>query len=168
MYSFNLTAQELYALHPINYPKTSTTSLIDSSTFFEKFNIAISRDKKDIFYKGNLIFKCEFQEYNDYLIEIFQGVKNYLFVSPLPKIKGIASPYNINRGILFLVNCETGVKYYANLDSIKKIQTPKGFEFGKSDSASFMVKEINECNQELVFIQGGVVLNEVKIKIFKY
>lgn len=164
-----MVAQDLYAIHPINYPKTNSKVQEDGSTFFEKFDITITKEMK-ISYKGNIIYKCNFPEYYEYLIEIFQGSNKYLIVSPLSKAnsKGIATPYNLDRGLVLLFNYTSGDKYYASLDSIKRIQIPKAFEFGKDQSHAFMIKDIDEENEKLILLQGGKEIKEVRIKIYKY
>ncbi len=169
IYGLNMSAQDLYAIYPINYPKTDSKAQEDGSVLFEKFDITMSKEK-EISYKGNFIYKCSFPEYYEYLIEIFEGSKRYLIVSPLLKTnsKGIATPYNLDRGIVLLFDYTSGNKYYANFDDIKRIQIPKAFEFGKDQSHAFMIKDVDEENEELILLQGGKEIKEVRIKIYKY
>ena len=164
-----MSAQDLYAIYPINYPKTNSKMQEDGSTIFEKFDITISLEK-EISYKSNLIYKCSFPEYYEYIIEIFDGSRKYLIVSPLSKDKfnGIATPYNLDRGIVLLFDLLSDDKYYTNFDDIKRIQIPKAFEFGKDQSHAFMIKDVDKKNKELILLQGGKEIKEVRIKMYQF
>ena len=169
IYGLNVSAQDLTAIYPINYPKTNSILQEDSSTFFEEFNISISKGK-EVSFNGKLIYKCEFTEYYEYLIEVFKSDNDYLIVSPLPKAghRGVATPYNIDRGLIFILHYQSDRKYYASLDEVKRIQIPEAFEFGKDQSHAFMIKEVDEESEELVLLQGGKEIKEVRIKMHKY
>jgi hypothetical protein len=93
-FTTHMLSQELFAISPIKYPKTESQVQEDGRVLFKKFDITISNNK-EIFYKDKFIYKCDFTEYYEYLIEVFSNDRNFLLVTPLPIIKGIATPYNI-------------------------------------------------------------------------
>lgn len=170
LFSFNnMNGQKLFAISPINYPKTESQVLENGSVIFEEFDITLSKNK-EIFYRDKLIYKCDFTEYYEYLIEVFFNERNYLIVSPLPKTnyKGIATPYNIDRGIVLLFDYTKNKRYYANLDNIKRIEIPEAFEFAKNKSHAFMIKNIDGDKKELILLQGGTEIKEVIIELYEF
>ena len=167
--AYNMNAQELFALSPINYPKTKSELQKDGSTLFNRFDITISK-KKEILYKDSLIYKCDFTEYYEYLIEVFSNKEDYLIVSPLPKTnyKGVATPHNIDRGLILLFDYHNNKRFYANLDRVKRIEIPESFEFAKKKSRAFMIKNVDVDKKELVLLQGGAEIREVVIELYEF
>lgn len=142
----------------------------DGSYYFKDFDIKITKDK-DILYKNKSIYKCEFPDYYEYLIEVFSSNRNYILITPLAKKdigEGNSFLYSIDRGIVLLFDLSKNKKYYLSFDEVKKITSPKGFEFKKAEPHVFMIKEVDIDNKELILLQGGIEVKEVKIKFYEF
>ncbi len=163
-----MMSQDLIALSPINYPKIER-ELVNGYTVYTNYNIKISKEK-EIYVGDDLVYKCEFPEYYEYLIELYKGERNFLLVSPLSRTNygGVATPYNIDRGLLLVFDYETGKKYYASLDSIKRIQIPEAFNHAKNQSHAFMIESIDVVKSKIKVLQGGVEVSEVYIDMYQF
>ena len=116
------------------------------------------------------MYQCEFPEYYEYLIELCKGDRNFLLISPLPRTnyEGIATPYNIDRGILLVFDYENGQNYYASLDEVKRIQPPEVFGYAKNQSHAFMIESIDVETSKIKLLQGGLEVSEVYIDMCQF
>lgn len=159
---------ELYTLFPATYPKVETKITDDGYTSFEKFDLKIKRND-EILYNNELLYKCQFPEYYEYLIEVFSDSTNFIIVSPLPKIKTStsATPYNVDRSIVFVFDLKNQKKYYVNFDVVKQIHHPEVFEM-KKDLPIYMIKNINDSRDKMILLKGGDKLTEIELEMFEW
>lgn len=162
-----VTSQELTTLFPVIYPKIDSKLSENGTLLFEQFDIRINKGK-EVYYKEKLIYSSDSTPDCDLLIEHFSSNKNFLFITPLSQIKGIASPYNINREILLIFDYVENKEYYTNLDNLKGQFYPKAFEYAKDKPHVFMIKDVNTITKKLVLLQGGQEIQEVQIDLFEF
>lgn len=138
--------------------------------YFPKFDLTITKSK-EIIVNGEQVFTCDFPEYYQYFIEIFDGLDRYLIISPsLWKIykRGVASPYSVDRSLVVIIHLKSQKRSYTSFDDIKQIQQPKAIEFAKDKDWVYMIKEISLDKEELILLNGGKEIKEVRLKLYTF
>lgn len=164
----SLSAQNLQMLFPAVYPKEAAYSYDDSlGNLYPDHNVRISKSN-EIIVGDEVVHKLMFHKYYDYIVEIFSSDRSYILVSPMKFPKGMATPYSVDRGIMFIIDYSKSKKYYCSMDLVKQICDEKTFETFREHSDMVRIKMIDTDNKKIVFLKGGPELTEITEDLYDF